>query len=120
MAESIAYEKSKNFSISVIQIYNYLCDTKREYVMSKQLLRSATSIGANLAESKYAVSKKDFLNKVYIALKEAAETKYWLEILYETHYLNKNDFDSLVIECIELIHILNAITKTIKSQFTSF
>ena len=114
MAESIAYEKSKNFSISVIQIYNYLCDTKREYVMSKQLLRSATSIGANLAESKYAVSKKDFLNKVYIALKEAAETKYWLEGVSETH------FDSLEIACIELIHILNATTKTIKSQFTSF
>ena len=83
--------------------------------MSSQLLRSGTSIGANIAEAEYAISKKDFHSKMHIALKECAETKYWLEILYETEFLNKSQFDSLNNDCLELLRLLTAITKKTKS-----
>lgn len=116
MAESIVYEKSKSFAIRAVNLYKYLCNDKKEYVMSKQLLRSATSIGANLAESNYAPSKRDFVHKIYLSLKEAAETKYWLEILYETNYLENSEFDSLNTDCSEIITILNSITKTMNPR----
>ena len=87
--------------------------------MSKQLLRSGTSIGANLAEAECAISKRDFLAKAYIALKECAETQYWLELLYETSYLNKKEFESLIEDCIELRKMLTATTKTTKSTLNS-
>ena len=79
--ENSAKEKSKRFAVRVVKLYRFLRENKSEYVMSKQLLRCGTSIGANLAEAECAISKKDFLAKVYIALKECAETKYWLELL---------------------------------------
>lgn len=87
--ENTAKYKSKKFAVRIVKLYKYLCDTKKEYVLSKQLLRSGTSIGANLEEAECAISKKDFLVKIYISLKECSETKYWLELLYETEYLNK-------------------------------
>lgn len=117
MADSIVYEKSKIYAIRIIGVYKNLCNINREYVMSKQLLRSPTSIGANLAEAVYASSKKDFLNKIYISLKEASESSYWLELLYLTGYLKENDYRSLEADCREIIVMLNATTKTIRSRF---
>ena len=87
--------------------------------MSKQLLRSGTSIGANLAEAECAISKKDFLAKIYIALKECAETRYWLELLHETDFLSEAQFSSIYADCEELRKMLSATTKTINSTLHS-
>ena len=84
-AENTARYKSKRFAVRIVRLYQYLCEEKREFVLSKQILRSGTSIGANLAEAECAISKKDFLSKIYIALKECSETLYWLELL--THII---------------------------------
>ena len=97
-------------------MYKYLCGEKKEYVLSKQLLRSGTSIGANIAEANCAISKKDFLAKMYIAFKECSETAYWLELLYGAEYLSKTEFESINLDCIELQKILSSITKTTKDN----
>lgn len=115
--ENTSVCKSKRFAIRIVNLYKYLCDVKKEFVLSKQLLRSGTSIGANLAEAEYAVSKKDFMAKLYIALKECSETKYWLELLYETEYLNKEQFDSIYNDCEEIRKMLSSSTKTIKEEY---
>jgi len=91
----LGYEKSKRIAIRVVRLSKYLRGTKREYVMSKQVLRSGTSIGANLAEAKCAISRAEFLSKIYIALKETMETLYWLELLYETDYLTYDQYASI-------------------------
>lgn len=119
MTEKSAKIKSRRFAIRVIKLYQYLCEEKREFVMSKQLLRCGTSIGANLAEAECAISRKDFLSKVYIALKECAETKYWLEILYETEYLTESQYESISGDCEEIRRMLSATTKTINSTLHS-
>lgn len=80
--EKTAKYKSKRFAVRIVNLYKYLCDNRKEYVLSKQVLRSGTSIGANLAEAESAMSKRDFLAKVYVALKECSETIYWLELLH--------------------------------------
>ena len=85
------------------------------YVMKKKNLSCGTSIGANIAESECAISKKDFLNKIYIALKECMETLYWLDLLYETNYLNENEFKSIKNDCEEMRRMMSATTKTINS-----
>lgn len=115
--ENTSVCKSKRFAIRIVNLYKYLCDVKKEFVLSKQLLRSGTSIGANLAEAEYAVSKKDFMAKLYIALKECSETKYWLELLYETEYLSKEQFDSIYNDCEEIRKMLSSSTKTIKEEY---
>ena len=117
--ENTAREKSKRFAVRIVKLYQYLRDEKREYVLSKQLLRSGTSIGANLAEAECAISRKDFLSKVYIALKECAETKYWLELLHETYYLSEDAYQSIYGDCEELRRMLSATTKTINSTLNS-
>ncbi len=89
MKENIVMQKSKQFALRIIKLYHYLLENKKEYVMSKQILRAGTSIGANLAESECAISKSDFVAKVYIALKECVETQYWLGLLKESDYLTK-------------------------------
>ena len=109
---SVGYEKSKTFAKRIVRLYSYLCDEKREYVMSKQLLRSGTSIGANIAEAKCAASRKDFLNKIYISLKETMETIYWLELLCETGYIAQEQYSSIHADAEELRRILSATTKT--------
>lgn len=114
--DSVVLDKSKAFALRIVRLNQYLCAEKQEYVMSKQILRSGTSIGANLAESEYAISRKEFLSKVYISLKECAETKYWLELLHEAGYLDATAFESIVYDCVELLKILTAITKTIKEN----
>ena len=85
MSKSLVRDKAKSFAIRIIKLYQYLQIEKKEFVMSKQILRSGTSIGANLAEQKFAISDGDYLNKTSIALKEASETVYWLELLFETN-----------------------------------
>ena len=113
---NILLEKSMLFSIKIVKMYRSLCDEKREYVLSKQILRSGTSIGANAREAKRGQSKSDFLSKLSIALKEADETQYWLELLNKTDYINDELYDDLYSDCEELIRILTAITKTVKMQ----
>ena len=107
--------KSKRFALRIVNLYRYLCDEKKEYILSKQILRSGTSIGANLAEAEYEISRKDFLSKQYIALKECSETRYWLDLLYEADYLDKKSYESIITDCDELIRMLSASTKTIKT-----
>lgn len=108
--------KSKKFAVRIVKLYKYLCNEKSEFVLSRQLLRSGTSIGANIAESECAISEKDFLSKIYIALKECSETIYWLELLYETDYLTQSELESVRSDCIEIKKILSATTKTVKSK----
>ena len=109
---SIVKGKSKSFAIRIIRLYQYLRTEKREFVISKQLLRSGTSIGANVNEALCGISKKDFLAKIYISYKEAAECNYWLDLLYETGYLNSNEYKSINKDCKELLSILSSIPKT--------
>ena len=116
MSDSIVFEKSKRFAIRIVKLYKYLCDEKKEIVLSKQLLRSGTSIGANIAEAECGISKKDFLAKMYIAFKECSESKYWLELLHETDYLTQSEFDSINADCTELQKLLSSITKTLKDN----
>lgn len=111
--------KSKKFAVRIVNLYKYLCDEKKEYVLSKQVLRSGTSIGANIAESECAISGKDFLSKIYIALKECAETIYWLDLLYETNYLSASEFESIKIDCEEIRKMLSSTTKTMNSKLHS-
>ena len=108
--------KSKKFAVRIVHLYQQLCNEKKEYVLSKQLLRCGTSIGANLAESECAISRKDFLAKVYIALKECSETLYWLELLYETDYLSQSGYHSMQPDCEELRRMLSATTKTLSES----
>lgn len=110
--------KSKKFAIRIVKLYQYLCNEKKEYVLSKQLLRCGTSIGANLAESECAISRKDFLSKIYISLKECSETLYWLELLYDTDYLQENEYRSMYADCEELRKMLSSSTKTIASELS--
>ena len=109
---SVAGDKSKAFAVRIVKLYRFLCDEKKELVLSRQLLRSGTSIGANLAESECAISRNDFLAKVYIALKETSETQYWLELLYKTDYLSQNQFESIAKDTEELRKMLSATTRT--------
>ncbi len=113
--KNVSMEKSKKFALRTIKLYQYLCSEKKEYILSKQILRSGTSIGANLAEAECAISKKDFLSKKYIALKECSETRYWLELLYESGYIEEIHFKSMYADCEELIKLLSAATKTLRN-----
>ncbi len=108
--------KSRNFAIRIIKLYQTLRTEKKEYILSNQILKSGTSIGANIAESECAFSKKDFLAKVYIALKECNETLYWLDLLHETGYLTEDGFRSLWMDCNELRKMLSATTKTVSEH----
>ena len=108
--------KSKAFAVRIIRLYQFLQNEKKEYTLSKQLLRSGTSIGANIEEAIRGFSKKDFRFKLGIALKEASETEYWLELLYETEYISEKQFLSMNDDCIELIKILTAILNSSKDN----
>lgn len=116
MKDSILKSRSKAFALRIIKMYNYLCDEKKEYVMSKQVLRSGTSIGANIAEAFYAQSEADFIAKLYISRKEAGETIYWIELLKESSYLGCDEADSMIKDCDELLKILTSSIKTMKSK----
>lgn len=109
--DNVIEEKSFEFAVRIIRLYQYLCNDKKEYVMSKQLLRCGTSIGANVAEAQKGQSKADFNAKMNIALKEANETHYWLRLLHRTDYINDREFQSIEPEIKEIISILVAICK---------
>lgn len=111
--DNVVLEKSKKFAIRIVKLYQFLSD-KKEFVMSKQILRSGTSIGANITEGNYAQSHADFVSKMSIALKEAAETEYWLELLINTDYITEKQFISLHNDCAEIIKLLTAILRTAK------
>ena len=112
--DNIIEQKSFQFAVRIVKLYKYLSERKKEYILSKQLLRSGTSIGANIAESQQAQSRADFLSKLEIALKEASETKYWLRLLKETDYLTLSEFDSIYPDCVEIEKILVSIVKATK------
>ena len=113
---NIVSEKSKNFAIRIVKLYQYLGSEKSEFVLSKQLLRSGTSIGANIREALQGQSKKDFTAKMSIALKEATETEYWLELLSKTDYLNEEQYESIGSDCSEIAKLLTAIVKTSRRE----
>jgi len=110
-------KRTKRFAIQIVKLYQYLIEERSERVLSKQLLRSGTSIGANVAEGLYGASRADFVNKYTIALKEANETHYWLDLLSETGYLPAGEETaSLLDECNQIISILAASVKTAKQK----
>ena len=108
-------DKSYAFALRIVKLYQYLCEEKKEFVLSKQILKSGTSIGANIEESIGASSKKDFLSKITIAYKEARETRYWLRLLRDSGYLKSHYSEQLISTCEELIKIITSIQKSIKS-----
>jgi four helix bundle protein len=110
--QNIIVIKSKDFALRIINMYKYLTVEKKEFVLSKQVLRCGTSIGANVKEAIRGQSKADFYAKMNIALKEASETEYWLELLFESGYLEKSHFQSIFPDCQELIRILVSICKS--------
>ena len=114
--DNIIKDKTYKFAIRIINLFKYLCYEKNEQVLSKQILRCGTSIGANIEEAVCAISKKDFLNKVYIAHKEARETSYWIRLLKDTNYLDKKSSDSLLIDCEEIIKITGKIISTARKN----
>ena len=113
--DNVIEEKSFHFAVRIVKLNQYLRTKKKEYILSKQLLRSGTSIGANVAESQQAQSRADFISKLEIALKEATETKYWLRLMKETGYLSDSEFESIFSDCAELEKILVRIIKTTKN-----
>ncbi|MDR1094096.1 MAG: four helix bundle protein [Clostridiales bacterium] len=112
MKESIIQQKSFAFAIRIVNLYRYLAEEKKEHIISKQLMRSGTGIGANIAESLRGASKKDFSNKMNIALKEANESEYWLELLRATEYLDEAQYKSMIEDCAEINKMLIAIVRT--------
>ena len=109
---NIIHDKSYSFALRIITLYKFISSNHKEYVLSKQVLRSGTSIGALVKESEHAQSHADFINKMNIALKEANETRYWLSLLKDSEYLDNKLFDSIHKDCTELISILASIVKT--------
>ncbi|MDP8226674.1 MAG: four helix bundle protein [Candidatus Celaenobacter polaris] len=116
MKDNLIQNKSFEFAIRIVNLYKYLKEEKKEYVLSKQILRSGTSIGANIEEGLGGQSKKDFIAKLQISLKEARETHYWLRLLKATNFLTEKETQPLTNECKEIINILSAILKTAKSR----
>ena len=113
MGRSVLQQKSYSFAVRIVHLYSYLRDTKHEYTLSKQLLRSGTSIGANLREARRGQSRADFASKLTIALKEADESLYWIELLKEASLLTKEEFDSIHNDCEELVRMLVSATKKV-------
>lgn len=113
---NIVEEKSFKFAVRIVRLYKYLTERKSEKILSKQLLRSGTSIGANVAEAQQAQSNADFISKMNIALKESTETKYWIKLLRETEYLKVEESKTILDDCSELEKLLVSIVKTSKKQ----
>ena len=116
MRENALIDKSVLFAARIIKLHKHLLKTHKETVISKQIVRSGTSIGANINEANYGQSKADFISKLHIALKEAAETEYWLKLLHLSEYIDNKLYDSLSSECLELKRMLIASLNTAKSD----
>lgn len=114
--DNIIQTKSYAFAIRVVNAYRFLVDSEKEFVLSKQLLRSGTAIGALVAEARHAQSSADFLNKMNIALKEANETAYWLSLLKDTAYMSEITYASMAADCNELVALLVSIVKSMKQS----
>jgi four helix bundle protein len=116
MKENVIREKSYAFALRIVKLYKYLVDNKKEYTLAKQILRSGTSVGALVRESEQGESKADFIHKLAIALKEANETDYWLNILKDTSFITEKMFTSLSKDCIELEKLLTSIIKSSRKK----
>lgn len=116
MSKNIVKEKSFLFAIRIVKLYKFLCDEKREFVLSKQVLRSGTSVGAMIREAEHAESLSDFTHKMAIAQKEINETLYWLELLYKTEFLKEEQYESINQNALEIIKLITSIIKTSKSK----
>jgi four helix bundle protein len=114
--ENVVKTKTFDFALRIIKLYQYLCEQKKEYVLSKQLLRSGTSIGANVMEAEHAESKQDFIHKISISLKEANETDYWIELLHKSEFIDNHAYKSIKTDIEEILKLLTAILKTGKNQ----
>ena len=119
MKENIVKTKSFLFAVRVVKLYKFLCESKNEFVLSKQLLRSGTSVGAMVREAEHAETKNDFKHKMGIAQKEINETIYWLELLKETDYLTQEQFESINTDAIEIIELITSIIKSVKANITN-
>ncbi len=115
--KNILEEKAVGYSSRIVKLHKYLMTTKHESVLSKQILRSGTSIGSNVSESKFAQSKADFKSKLMIALKEANETKFWLEQLLAGSYITEKQYNSMFEDNVEIIKLLTSITRTLKDKY---
>lgn len=116
MENNVIEQKSFSFAIRIVKLYKLLCSEHGEYNISKQMMRSGTSIGANISEAQNAQSRADFLSKMNIALKETTETKYWLRLLHGTEYLTDAAFQSIFSDCVEIEKILVSIVRTTKNN----
>jgi len=116
VGKSILKDKSYAFAIRIVKLHQFLCDEKKEFVLSRHLIRSGTAIGALVREAEFGQSKPDFRSKMSIALKEANETEYWLNLLKDTGYLSEKMFSSIADDCIELIKLLIATVKTTTNE----
>ena len=116
--DDIIQPKTKKFALRIVNLNKYLVQEKKEFVMSNQILRCGTSIGANVVEAECGFSEKDFLSKMYIAYKESAETLYWLDLLYESGYITNQEYVSLKSDCNEIKMILTSITKTLREKIS--
>lgn len=116
MKENVLNEKSLDFAVRMVKLQKYLSTDKKEFVISKQIIRSGTGIGANINEANYGQSKADFISKLHIALKETAETEYWLKLLVKSEYLTEQEGDSLLNDCLELKRLLIASITTAKNN----
>lgn len=112
--ESVVMNKSYAFALRVVKLYKYITIEKKEYVLSKQLLRSGTAIGALIKEGEHAQSKADFLNKMNVSLKEANETEYWIQLLRDSEYISIKQSISILEDVLEIIRLLTSIVKTTK------
>ena len=119
MKENLLIDKSIVFASRIIKLHQYLIRTKKEAVISKQIVRSGTSIGANINEANYGQSKADFISKMHIALKEAAETEYWLKLLISSDYITADMGKSLLADCLEIKRMLIASINTAKGNFAA-
>jgi four helix bundle protein len=119
MKESILKQKSFKFAVRIVNLYKHLYDKKREFVLSKQVLRSGTSVGAMVREAEHSESKADFVHKMAIAQKEINETLYWLELLSETEYITTTEFESINTDAVEIIKMLTSSIKTAKQSLTT-
>ncbi|MCR4316128.1 MAG: four helix bundle protein [Planctomycetes bacterium] len=112
--DNVIVSKSFDFAVRIVKLYKHIVESKKEYVLSKQILKSGTSIGANIEEAIGGVSRADFINKISIAYKEARETDYWLRLFKATDYLNEVEFESIHADATELLRILTSILNTSK------
>ena len=115
-SKNVVQDKSFSFAVRIVKLYKYLITEHREYVLSKQLLRSGTAVGALIREAEQAESKADFIHKMAISLKEANESAYWLELLKETEYLETKAYESIKADNIELLKLLTSIIRTSKES----